>query len=610
MGISGGYGQVYEIPFIALARLSGLNIFLHHHSYAYLRNPNGVTRTLFRVAGREAFHIALCEDMAERLKSSYKTIKKIGVVSNAVFIDHYGKPSCKDEKVLMTIGFLGNISPEKGIMEFLDVVAELEGEQVGINAIIAGPFQSEEIKMKVFERLSELKTARYVGPKYDEGKKSFYDSIDVLLFPTKYINEAEPLTIHEAMSSGIPVIARSMGCISSMITSDMGLVVNTNDDFVEKAFAQLMSWYSSPNIFRAASRAAFKRFSAARISYSQQLQVLCSSIASVISRQRLPTPADDNDDNNVTSKGARCLFCSGETIINNEKLFDTRYGISKTYHISFCQSCSLVQTSSFLHMDELKEIYQEYYNFAGEKGTRYTRIRERFLFSFLYRFWIAVDGDISFLTRKGSGRLLDIGCNEGRGLRFYRQNGYNADGLELNERAAEVARSHGFIVNAEPVEKFKPSDGYDVVVLSNVLEHSLDPKDMLYHARRILKPSGQLWISCPNSNSWLRTLFGRFWINWHVPFHIVHFSRGSLQRLLHEAGFEVVKIRQETPSLWVAHSIIARLFARRGKPTRQLRNPLLVAGLMLLIKGLLFPFLWLGNKLGRGDCLVVIVQKR
>src|SRR5574341_1087122 len=126
----------------------------------------------------------------------------------------------------------------------------------------------------------------------------------------------------------------------------------------------------------------------------------------------------------------------------------------------------------------------------------------------------------------------------------------------------------------------------------------------------ILKPSGQLWISCPNSNSWLRTLFGRFWINWHVPFHIVHFSRGSLQRLLHEAGFEVVIIRQETPSLWVAHSIIARLFARRGKTTRQLRNPLLVAGLMLLIKGLLFPFLWLGNKLGRGDCLVVIAQKR
>src|SRR5450759_1362969 len=36
MSISGGFGQLYEVLFLLLARLHGMRIFLHHHSYAYL----------------------------------------------------------------------------------------------------------------------------------------------------------------------------------------------------------------------------------------------------------------------------------------------------------------------------------------------------------------------------------------------------------------------------------------------------------------------------------------------------------------------------------------------------------------------------------------------
>ena len=167
-----------------------------------------------------------------------------------------------------------------------------------------------------------------------------------------------------------------------------------------------------------------------------------------------------------------------------------------------------------------------------------------------------------------------------------------------------MARSQGFTVHTVLVEEFAPQQQYDVVVLSNVLEHSLDPRNMLDHIFRLLKPGGEVWISCPNGRSFLRSLFGRRWINWHVPFHIVQFSADSLQRLLQTSGFRCADIRHETPALWVAHSLIAACYACPGKPTRQLRNPLLVAGLILCIRGLLFPLLWLGNRTGRGDCLL------
>jgi hypothetical protein len=132
---------------------------------------------------------------------------------------------------------------------------------------------------------------------------------------------------------------------------------------------------------------------------------------------------------------------------------------------------------------------------------------------------------------------------------------------------------------------------------------------MLVHVARILNPGGQVWISCPNFDSWQRSFFGRYWINWHVPFHIVHFTRDTLVKMLQRSGFEIQEERQESPSLWIAQSIIARLFAKPGLPTWQLRNPVLVGVLIILIRCVFFPLLWLENLLGHGDCLVVVAKK-
>jgi 2-polyprenyl-3-methyl-5-hydroxy-6-metoxy-1,4-benzoquinol methylase len=306
----------------------------------------------------------------------------------------------------------------------------------------------------------------------------------------------------------------------------------------------------------------------------------------------------------------RCINCgvqSADTVQNS--VWDTRFGIGQEYQICSCANCGLEQTTPIPKQDELNGLYERHYNFGGEQNTRYTQIRARFINSFLYRVWLAIDGDISFHRMTGSGDLLDVGCNEGRGLEFYQSHGFSAEGLELNSKAAEVARSKGFTVHGSTLESFAAEKKYDVIVLSNVLEHSLDPGAMLQHIHRLLNPNGQVWISCPNSRSWLRSAFGRYWINWHVPFHVVHFSPDTLREVLKKSQFEIVKMWQETPALWVAHSIIARLFAKPGQPTKQLRSAALVAPLILLIRGLLFPLLWFGNLSKRGDCLVVVARK-
>ncbi len=301
-----------------------------------------------------------------------------------------------------------------------------------------------------------------------------------------------------------------------------------------------------------------------------------------------------------------CLLCGAVTQPVLTQARDNRFGSPGDWTILRCTECGLEQTSPRPTGPELKTLYETYYNYGGESGTTYTGWRETLLMSPLYRLFLQLDGDVSFHLEEGSGRLLDVGCNEGRGLVLYRRNGFKPEGLELNSRAAEVARSRGFMVYESDIAALQPSLPFERIVLSNVLEHALDPKEMLGHIKRLLVPGGEVWISLPNRRSALRSLFGRHWVNWHLPFHIVHFDSSTLRRVLGETGFTVVEERQVTPALWVALSLIAALFPR--KPKMQRVAPL-VAGLMGVARGLLFPLLWAANRAGSGDCLVVKARK-
>jgi SAM-dependent methyltransferase len=304
-----------------------------------------------------------------------------------------------------------------------------------------------------------------------------------------------------------------------------------------------------------------------------------------------------------------CLLCQGPLGTLAASTFDTRFGIKGTFEVWRCSGCGLEQISPVPGVAELKKLYEMYYNFGGEKGTVYTRLRETFFSSYLYRLWLHLDGDLSFHARKGTGRLIDIGCNEGRGLNLYAGSGFQVEGSELSETAAAQARARGFTVHTQPIQDFVPAFPYEVAVLSNVLEHAVDPGQMLRNVSRILAPGGQIWISCPNNQSWLRTACGKFWINWHLPFHISHFSSRTVATLLENAGFTRIQVRQITPATWVAMSVIARIFAKEGRPTSELRNPILLAALTLSVRFLMFPFLWLKNRLGQGDCLMVTAAK-
>lgn len=259
MSVSGGLGQMYEVVFVVCARLRGLRVYFHHHSFAYLDSRSRVSQLLFRIAGRAAVHIALSRRMAERLKRLYR-VRRVVPVSNTVFLPASQTADVSNRTELRTLGLMSNLSLEKGLFEFLELTAETRRRDLPVKALLAGPFHDAATERQAQVRLNETDNIEYLGPQDGKEKEIFFSDIDVFVFPTSYQNEAEPVVIHEAMSRGLPVIAFGRGCIPEMIGPGSGLVIDPGEPFGPPALAKIEEWINLPETYRRASCAAKTQF--------------------------------------------------------------------------------------------------------------------------------------------------------------------------------------------------------------------------------------------------------------------------------------------------------------------------------------------------------------
>lgn len=277
LGLSGGNGQIYDAFFACISRLFGRNLYLHHHSYQYLNQFRWLAKLLFAIAGKKAVHIVACEKMACDLKRLYPVVTEVRIISGIAALELWdGEIRHRDQ--IRSIGFLSNISIEKGILEFLDVAAWADQARLPIRFLLAGPFQDEKARCLVKERLATLNNVSCIGAVYGRDKQAFFDSIDVFLFPTKYVNESEGLVIHEAMSRGVPVIAYSRGCIEQIVSDRVGLLLTPAEDYEARAVDKIKEWLSNPQAFQLASWASLNRFNEARSLHIRNMDALCAEL--------------------------------------------------------------------------------------------------------------------------------------------------------------------------------------------------------------------------------------------------------------------------------------------------------------------------------------------
>ena len=235
--LSGGWGQIYDLLTILLARLKKSQIVFHHHSTAYLYSRSWLSAEIFALAGKQATHIVLCEKMRDMLQQRYGC-KNVRILSNLAFFPP--ETHARSRQRPHTIGFLSNITKEKGGETILSLASAIKVRGLSFKVVIAGPCQNERLAVKLQQAVLD-DVLEWRGAVYGDDKAQFWQDIDVFVFPTQYQNEAEPLVVWEAMAAGIPVIAYARGCIPSQVR-DAGKIVPVEDNFVAQSLTILEAW--------------------------------------------------------------------------------------------------------------------------------------------------------------------------------------------------------------------------------------------------------------------------------------------------------------------------------------------------------------------------------
>lgn len=141
------------------------------------------------------------------------------------------------------------------------------------------------------------------------------------------------------------------------------------------------------------------------------------------------------------------------------------------------------------------------------------------------------------------GRLLEIGCASGSFLHKMQKQGWRTQGIELSEKAAQSARSHGLNVHVGTLENApSPEESFDLIVGWFVLEHLHQPIDCLKKLREWATAESWLVLSIPNAGSFEFQIFRERWYALHLPFHLHHFTPKTINEVLKVSGWSLKKI--------------------------------------------------------------------
>lgn len=162
---------------------------------------------------------------------------------------------------------------------------------------------------------------------------------------------------------------------------------------------------------------------------------------------------------------------------------------------------------------------------------------------------------------KNGQRLLDVGCGEGYALSFFREKSWIVKGLDFS--SAGVASKNPDCLDvlvtgdlfALLKEEIAAGETYDAVWLQNVLEHVIDPLDLLKTLRNLVSPGGVAVVTVPNDCSITQRaalasqhIDSAFWVA--PPDHLTYFDRDSLARTAAGTGWKCVEMLADFPVDW------------------------------------------------------------
>ena len=239
---------------------------------------------------------------------------------------------------------------------------------------------------------------------------------------------------------------------------------------------------------------------------------------------------------NHVVENTRCLACDSNDIhialdlalqplANSYKdsanAAENRYPLA----VKLCHQCKHLQLS---HSVDPAIIYKNYLYATGTNQT----IKE-------YSQWFA-----NFVQEYTgiTGTVLDIGCNDGTQLNYFKDIGFDTYGIDPAENLYDRSSVNHTVVcdffGPSAVDKLSTVD-YNVIIAQNVCAHNPDPAGFLQSCRKLMTNDTLLFIQTSQADMVLNDEFDTIYHE-----HVNFFNANSMKQLAKRVGLHLVDVQK------------------------------------------------------------------
>tara|TARA_Y100000816_G_C26045186_1_gene547677 strand:+ start:266 stop:1177 length:912 start_codon:yes stop_codon:yes gene_type:complete len=202
---------------------------------------------------------------------------------------------------------------------------------------------------------------------------------------------------------------------------------------------------------------------------------------------------------------------------------------------------------------ELQKHYSEkyYQNNHGSYQKKYSKEELKYF---------AVESELAIKTLKHYSinikkKLLDLGCGEGFFAKHFKKKGWLVECVDYSKNGISTHNPSllpNFIQSdfkAYLSSKENKLNDFGLINLDNVLEHVVDPIDLLKTIKKKINKKTIIRIEVPNDFSKFQSLLlkkkytNKTWIS--VPEHLSYFNKNSLLKLFKKQGFKLISLQSD-----------------------------------------------------------------
>lgn len=211
-----------------------------------------------------------------------------------------------------------------------------------------------------------------------------------------------------------------------------------------------------------------------------------------------------------------------------------------------CSDCKLIFISPFPNKEDFDKMYPPTYQ-NGIDFKIYSDLNVKLpglRYDYAYQF--------NLIKKYAPGKnIADYGCGSANFISNAINLGYVCDGVEYNPEFIEILRKNITVGSFYSIENFFNNDKkYDVIRLSNVLEHLTDPKNILEKLYSKLEDNGIILVEGPIEDNFsiahffrktyflLRTSLQKKWLVYHSPTHMFFSNRKNQQKMMEHESIE------------------------------------------------------------------------